>query len=486
MTNLPIYVGTATSDVQFPYFLLTRSTWDDYGYQTSFKLYLFNKDEKKIPIGTIKIGKKNQKHGRTILPEIIQNPLNHDYFSLGQTEEFYKNLEDCLEAEQYKTVLRHLRDVTVTNGLLDKVREEKVFSSSLSRFLGAQALVKQKLSEDRVEISFSSPLHGSKLATHCRLEFNQTSNIPGVLNAMVGKNGAGKTQLLANFVASVLGLAEQRITIVGRESIRKVIVISYSIFDRFFLPDHIKVPGTSSRTEYLTRDLRYAYIGMREASKDGGTGTKIASSTTFSRRFTSTIRELTDQLRYGDWLQSILPILTEAGFAESDLTDERSVRRRFSKLGAGHKATLSMLTELYREIEPGSLVVIDEPENHLHPALLSATMHIFRTLLQQKKSFGLVSTHSPIVIQEIPSKYVQILKKIDEQAEFERLSVESFGTSIDSLIACAFGMPADMPSYIYVLKSLAENKFELGDIEAELGRPLSAEARSFFRSMKNI
>jgi len=181
-----------------------------------------------------------------------------------------------------------------------------------------------------------------------------------------------------------------------------------------------------------------------------------------------------------------LPILTEAGFAESDLTDERSVRRRFSKLGAGHKATLSMLTELYREIEPGSLVVIDEPENHLHPALLSATMHIFRTLLQQKKSFGLVSTHSPIVIQEIPSKYVQILKKIDGQAEFEGLSVESFGTSIDSLIACAFGMPANMPSYIDVLKNLAENKFELGDIEAELGRPLSAEARSFFRSMKNI
>ncbi|WP_422849604.1 AAA family ATPase [Acidovorax sp. M14] len=193
-----------------------------------------------------------------------------------------------------------------------------------------------------------------------------------------------------------------------------------------------------------------------------------------------------EQRAYDDWLQSISPILTEAGFSESDLADESSVRRRFSKLGAGHKATLSMLTDLYREIEPGALVVIDEPENHLHPALLSTTMHILRTLLQQRKSFGLVSTHSPIVIQEIPSKYVQILKKIDGQAEFERLSVESFGTSVDSLIACAFGMPADMPSYVDVLKSLAKNKYELDDIEAELERPLSAEARSFFWSMKNL
>ncbi|WP_422849605.1 hypothetical protein ACOYR4_11430 [Acidovorax sp. M14] len=270
MVNLPIYVGTAATDAQFPHLLLTRSTWDDYGYQTSFKLYFFKETGEKVSIGTIKIGKKNQKHGRTLLPQIIQKPLDQDYFSLGQTEDFYKNLKECLMAEQYNSVLRNLRDVTVINGLLDKVREEQVFSSSLSRFLGAQALVKPGLSEDTVEISFSCSLHGSKLSTLCRLKFNQTSNIPGVLNAMVGKNGAGKTQLLANFVASVLGLAERGVTIVGRESIRKVIVISYSIFDRFFLPDHIKVPGTSSRTEYLTKDLRYAYIGMREASKDGG------------------------------------------------------------------------------------------------------------------------------------------------------------------------------------------------------------------------
>lgn len=486
MADLPIYVGTAASDAQLPHLLLTRSTWDDYGYKTSFKLYLIKDAAVKVPIGTIKIGRKNQKLGRTPLPEIIQETLDQDYFSLGQTEDFYKNLKECLVAVQYKRVLRHLRDVTFTKDLLEEVREEDVFSSSLCRFLGAQALVKPKLSEDRVEILFSTCLHGSKLPTRCRFEFDQNSNIPGVLNAMVGKNGAGKTQFLANFVASVLGLAEQQLTIFGRESIRKVIVISYSIFDRFFLPDQIKVPGTSSKIEYFTKDLMYAYIGMREASKDGGSGTKIASTTTFSRRFTSSIRELTEQGTYNDWLQSILPILAEAGFTESDLADEHSVRRRFSKLGAGHKATLSMLTELYRQIEPGSLIVIDEPENHLHPALLSATMHILRTLLKQKQSFGLVSTHSPIVIQEIPSKYVQILKKIDGQAELERLNVESFGTSVDSLIACVFGMPADMPSYVDILKCLAKDKFDLDDIEYELGRTLSAEARSFFRSMENI
>ena len=105
---------------------------------------------------------------------------------------------------------------------------------------------------------------------------------------------------------------------------------------------------------------------MREAAQDKQNGTRIASSATFSRRFTSAIRSLIEQQNYAAWIESLSPILTEAGFAESDLADERSVRSRFNKLGAGHKATLSMLTDLYKEIEPDSLVVIDEPENHSH------------------------------------------------------------------------------------------------------------------------
>jgi AAA domain, putative AbiEii toxin, Type IV TA system len=486
MEKILIYVGTAASDAQLPHIILTRSTWDDYGYKTSLKFYLVNESGDKEPIGTIKIGKRNQKPGFTPLPEIIHEPLDQDYFSLGQTEDFYENLKKYLKAPQYKRVLRQLRDVTVTEGLWDKVREDLVFTSSLSRFLGAQALVERNLFEDRVEISFSSRLHDSKYPTSCRLIFNRTSDIPGVMNAIVGKNGAGKTQLLVNFVTSVLGLDDKPITIVGRESIKKVIVVTYSIFDRFFLPNQIKVPGTSRRTEYLTKDLRYVYIGIRAASKAGEAGTRIANSATFSRRFTSSIRDLIEKNIYDDWLELIFPILTEAGFDKSDLADELLLRRRFRKLGAGHKATLSMLTELYLQIEPGTLIVVDEPENHLHPALLSTTMHILRTLLHERNSFGLVSTHSPIVIQEIPSKYVQILKRIDGQAEFERLGVESFGTSVDSLIASAFGVPADMPSYVDVLKRLAKSKFTLDDIEAELERPLSAEARSYFRSIKNI
>lgn len=286
-------------------------------------------------------------------------------------------------------------------------------------------------------------------------------------------------------------MSKERIEVSERKSISKVIVVSYSIFDRFFLPDQIDIPANRTRREYISKDLKYVYIGLRERitpnkeNKEGTStdATRIAGPVAFARRFTNALQKLKESDRYGDWQEVMAPILREADFVSQDEVSDSNSRARFRRLGAGHKATLSMLTSLFSELQDDSLVVIDEPENHLHPTLLSAMLHVLREMLKSTNSFAVISTHSPVVIQEIPAKYVQVMTKVNNQAQLVPLRRESFGTSIDTLISEIFGLTYQMPSYVDILRDLSRSGVPLEQVEKELGDGLSVEAKSYYLSM---
>ena len=485
------YVGSSPTDHScYPSFYLSKTKWDDYGFSTSFTLYYMEAFGSKQLIGPVKIAIAGQTSGRTPLPTEFTR-LDSMHFSLGQSDVYYARLKD-LGASVKESVLKALQDVTVSSAAMRVAENENAYSSSLTRFLGPLALAGLgSQDKDMLRFEFESFIHNSDLPTQCVFGFKKDELIPNRINALIGVNGAGKTQLLANFVSGVLGMSKERIDVSERKSISKVIVVSYSIFDRFFLPDQIDIPANRSRHEYISKDLKYVYIGLRErmtsnkenknaSSKDA---TRIAGPVAFARRFTNALQKLKESDRFEQWQEIMAPILREADFiCEDDLPDANS-RARFRRLGAGHKATLSMLTSLFAELQDDSLVVIDEPENHLHPTLLSAMLHVLREMLKSTNSYAVISTHSPVVVQEIPAKYVQVMTKVNNQAQVVPLRRESFGTSIDTLISEIFGLTYQMPSYVDILRGLARSKVPLEQVEKELGEGLSVEARSFYLSM---
>lgn len=487
MKNRPLfYVGSLPEDAKLPCYLLSRSTWDDFGLKTSFSLYFVEDSDSKSLIGQTKIAEKGQREGRTPLPLEPFEYLGEEFFSLGQSGSFYQNLSK-LGPAMYQEVLKALRDVKFDPKLREEFEDERAFDYSLIRFLGPQSLANLEPVSHSLQISFAARLHGSRTLTSCVFNFDFDQEIPGILNALIGKNGAGKTQLLAKFVANFLGLDDtEPARVEGRESISKVIVVSYSIFDGFFLPGQIKIPGSKSRSQYLSESLKYVYIGLRERASPEKETLRVAGPVSFSRRFSAAVKKLSDIGRYERWREIVQPILREADFNDDDSLTEPAARAKFRRLGAGHKATLSILTSLHAEIEPGSLVVIDEPENHLHPALLSATMHVLRQILEDNQSMAIVSTHSPIVLQEIPAKYVRVIRKFDGISRVDALETESFGTSIDSLTSEVFGLSTDMPSYVTVLTDLAQQKLDLHALERQIGKRLSAEARSLYLSILDL
>ena len=50
----------------------------------------------------------------------------------------------------------------------------------------------------------------------------------------------------------------------------------------------------------------------------------------------------------------------------------RRARRIFRKLSSGHKIVLLTITKLVEKVEEKTLILVDEPEAHLHPPVLSA------------------------------------------------------------------------------------------------------------------
>lgn len=64
------------------------------------------------------------------------------------------------------------------------------------------------------------------------------------------------------------------------------------------------------------------------------------------------------------------------------VTDE-DARPWFHQCSTGHKITLLVVFGLVANLETNSLVLIDEPETHLHPPLLSAMMHALRQILEE-------------------------------------------------------------------------------------------------------
>lgn len=77
---------------------------------------------------------------------------------------------------------------------------------------------------------------------------------------------------------------------------------------------------------------------------------------------------------------------------------------KFKELSSGHKNTLLTIAILIDLVEEKNLVLLDEPEEHLHPPLVSAFIRALSNLLIYRNGVGIIATHSSVIVQEVPKK----------------------------------------------------------------------------------
>jgi hypothetical protein len=113
-------------------------SWNDFSYRTRYTLQYCDSLLHMTEIGTAKIGEFNMGGGQYFpnLPLEFMN-LNRDrFFSVGENENYYKNISQIPEDKGYD-ILLSLNDFTLCQEVYEKAKQEEVTLISLLREFGA-------------------------------------------------------------------------------------------------------------------------------------------------------------------------------------------------------------------------------------------------------------------------------------------------------------------------------------------------------------
>ena len=143
-----------------------------------------------------------------------------------------------------------------------------------------------------------------------------------------------------------------------------------------------------------------------------------------------------------------------------DDKDESDIKDFFSRLSSGHMIIILSLTYLCDSIFEKTLVFIDEPETHLHPPLLSTYIRALSFLLRKKNAIAVIATHSPIVLQEVPSNCVTKVERSGGEMSFRRPDIETFASGTDQLTREIFGYEIIKTGFYKLLEDNLKRNFD--------------------------
>ncbi|WP_083417787.1 AAA family ATPase [Burkholderia contaminans] len=494
---MKIYTSFVKNRPEKFYAILDGSTWDDYGIKATFYLSIVIDDEQHH-LGELKIIDERKNSGRISIRE-GQTSLSASCCSLGQTIEYYKTLRQLGKGVE-KEVLVALRDCAYNPEIYKYFKGKSQFKSAIIRFSPAEVALQyaqdlfSKIAGPNPRSSYSfefkTKLPGFGASHKMGFEFfdQQYSKIPSNINVIIGRNGTGKTQILSDLAKAVSGYgydaqnellaAREKKFPRGRPAFGNTIVVSYSAFDMF------EIPGKNRfEQEELAKQghiFGYKYCGLRERIKNGEY--RIKSAREVASEFREAVSEIKKRGAEEAWSDCLKHILADPSFSSVSFS---RIEAAFDRLSSGQKITLSILAKVFEHIEHASIVIIDEPETHLHPSLMAAFMHSLREILTQHESYAIIATHSPVVLQETPSRFVQVLDGTAHRPIVKQLSLESFGEEVSTLTEQVFGLSFEESNFYTVLKNLANDGLSLDEVNEIFGKRLGLTARSFISEASN-
>ncbi|WP_082494707.1 AAA family ATPase [Methylobacterium sp. Leaf108] len=160
------------------------------------------------------------------------------------------------------------------------------------------------------------------------------------------------------------------------------------------------------------------------------------------------------------------------------LDDKMQMRR----LSSGEYAMLRFAAQASAAIEQGSLLLLDEPETHLHPNFVSDLMEILNNLLQSTRSIAIIATHSAYVVREAQRERVNVLTLKDREIAIDTPRMQTFGATIDSISQFVFGDTSISHRYQKTLADWADRTgrdLGIDGVIAQYGAELNSESLSF-------
>lgn len=131
------------------------------------------------------------------------------------------------------------------------------------------------------------------------------------------------------------------------------------------------------------------------------------------------------------------------------------------------------------------MVLLDEPEAHLHPPLLSAFIRALSDLLINRNAVAIIATHSPVIAQEVPKSCIWKLSRFGLEANAERFESETFGETIGKLTREVFGLEVNESGFYKLLNEDVVSGKSYEQIIQKYNDQLGFEAKLLLRALLN-
>lgn len=485
---------------------LWPDNWDDYDYKLTLNATLII-DGAEISLPRIKIFVPEKRNTSEYLIAKLKDgwdgefPIKEEqYISLPISVEFYELIIGHIGKEATAKCMLSLHDAGYMkerddNEEIIALYQSTEFITSLLRDRNAKNALFQgnKLFSSSIskinDFSFSFFLKNAE----CKIDFCFSDQIlPHDINVLIGPNGSGKSYILKNMVNTWLTpKLRKKVELNSYYSesinIRKLIVISYSPFERF----PIDILNDNS---ILDKDI-YNYYGLRSKSNQ-----KITLSRNKPKKDTalSVLQCIKDDMKFKfiqDWsnkiitMENILSQAIEFDVIALEITSQNSAKQLYNglfddvifthegkryinisndyndefdikhlkkaiindsgvvffknnspvSLSSGQRLFSYIVINILGAIKKNSLIIIDEPELFLHPTLEIAFIGMLKTLLSNYYSKAILATHSLVTVREVPRKCVHVLKNEKDNLFITPPPFETFGGDIQRISSYVFG-----------------------------------------------
>lgn len=506
--QIPIYVektptgysnkrGSHNMPTAFPAFILVSDDgWSDGYAHIQFNLWYYESADKYVDFGLVKIARESsdmlceQNNHYYVkddgLPDSFLS-LPPEFCSLGQVPSYYSWVKNWFP-DTYMSVFLAMRDIAVFSQIDDQFRNTPYYSC-LTRENSAE----RNIREARIL------LEGRKLADRYAFDYtfkpkyadNDVSFYFGFkmpkqplakrMYAIIGKNGVGKTLFISSLPQDLASESEENFR-PAKPILSKVISFSESNFDNF------KEAENNSR-------LNYVHKGM---VVQGNEGCIPKSRTELSADLLDAYKKITYLGRI-EHLKSVLSRMIEKTVLDSLIgggrgslhfvTDDLS--NRLGKMSSGENIMYYLFCMLESEMRYDSLVLLDEPETHLHPNAISEMLCALDDMLYDYESCCIMVTHSPMLIRELSSDCVYVMEREGDLSIVRKPRVETLGGNLTQLTDDIFGSREVQRNYKRRIAEMAPYmKYDdlISAIKSEdlpLGLGIDLYIRSFYPNLNH-
>lgn len=497
-----------------------KSNWYDYGYNyTVYFIYTSSSTYFRIPI-------KLTTNEEIIYKKILnQDTSKQDrFFSLGN-EAYYEFLSTKLTNEVKCQWLKLIKDVAFDNNLFNKMKSNESNNSQKALLRGVNLSALNSLATmgkyNQYSNKVSVQMLNDEKASLISINSAQFPNLPSNTYAIIGKNGSGKTRFLNNLVSNYLNKSKKEYYL--SDEVNNLVYISFSPFD--FRENSIYeerngfkflgIPEITTRASSILMDRllpkmysKYTYDVKKlyenivkkydptyqspsflDLKKDISKKNELMNfyyklyedehiyfrsinndnilllelqNTIFE--YFSPIKDyernllfsiLLDYFPVEEFAHTLINIIDDCMITQNNLM-------KLMKLSSGQKILSISLLGLIMFSSNESVILIDEPETFLHPPMVKQYIQSINKIFKEKNIICILTTHSPIVIQELPNTCVYSIK----EGELIQFQTKTYGEDFASLYNTVYGLESSLNGYSNIV---SRNKLTNNEVSS-LGR----------------